>query len=421
MAVLDPFKAEVLVHGKALRERYPNHSQPPPPRTITKYVEVPTDAEFSVLVESTNPSRPKDLGISLNIDGRLAFSTFWSDKSAHFRGEFSLAEDRTTTLQPLLFKSIDFVNAAKDVISGSLSDEGWQDLGTMKITIHKITEIKKSDYQPRKLAADPITIKNSNLKKPESITQSVILGQARFHSSAEKSRYEWKRIAGEDAAMATFIFKYRTKEVLDLILNPSENIIKNEVEKMSLPEMQAHSSSSSVALKLILQPSMRTWNAIFADLQPFRTVAPVPKAEPVSRDQSLEPATRDRSLSTGLPEPVPKNAKNKSTSDTSPTESTSTQVSHTTSTPKNSHGIPHRPARPNTRSQTPSQSHPNTTLATTHPPNQYPSVLATRHPQNQCPSVDGAVFPRAKSQRPRKKKKKRRKSKKIRTANLKRL
>ena len=53
-----------------------------------------------------------------------------------------------------------------------MSTGQWHDLGTMTVTIHKVTNIRKVDYCPQRATADPITIENHKLKA-RGITQSV--------------------------------------------------------------------------------------------------------------------------------------------------------------------------------------------------------------------------------------------------------
>ncbi|KAL8861230.1 MAG: hypothetical protein Q9178_002446 [Gyalolechia marmorata] len=251
MAILGALQAEIQVDGKALPEFDDDDLQQRASRRfVSKLVEVPLGAEFSVRVcvlgERYKPS--EDLAVRLRIDGQLGFENLWRrerrDRDVNIEGLLNRTEEGITTLQPLQFSSIDFVEAAQNVSSGSMSFEQWHDLGTMTVTIDKVTNIRRVDCCPQMATPDPITTENHMLKA-RGITQRVTLGQARCYGSKNFRDYVYDFVTGEHT-VATFEFKYRTKEVLALILNPSKNLADKSIEKLSREELQVFSSDLQV-------------------------------------------------------------------------------------------------------------------------------------------------------------------------------
>ena len=115
MAILGALQAEIQVDGKALPEFSDDDLQQRASRRfVSKLVEVPLKAEFSVRVcvlgEKYLPSQ--DLAIRLRIDGQLEFGARWvaedRDHGVNIGGSLNRTEEGFTTLQPLQFSSIDF-------------------------------------------------------------------------------------------------------------------------------------------------------------------------------------------------------------------------------------------------------------------------------------------------------------------------
>ncbi|KAL8905647.1 MAG: hypothetical protein Q9171_006596 [Xanthocarpia ochracea] len=245
MAILGALQAEIQVDGQALPEFDDDDLQQRALRRfVSKLVEVPLGAEFSVRVcvlgEKYRPS--EDLAMRLRIDGQVEFVKLWGGEvwgdDVTIEGLLNRTEEGITTLQPLQFSSIDFVEAAQNVSSGGVSFEQLHELGTMTITIHKVTNISRVDYCPQIATVDPITTENHKLKA-RGITQSVTLGQARSYGSQVFRDYDF--VTGEHP-VSTFKFKYRTKEALHLILNLSKNLADKSIEKLSREELQVFSS-----------------------------------------------------------------------------------------------------------------------------------------------------------------------------------
>ncbi|KAL8994587.1 MAG: hypothetical protein Q9169_005483 [Polycauliona sp. 2 TL-2023] len=318
MAILGAFQAEVLAHGEVLPEHqyHDNRPQDLPPRTVIKYVEVPIGEEFQVLVRALSEDHAmasEDLEVQLDIDNDLSFIYLWNKprlaNPIHFLGEEGPGEHGTTVLRPLLLESIDFVHKAQDASSGTLSLEGWKDLGTIKVSIYKITKVRRIKYQPHSQEARGIRTEDTSLK-PLGITQSVILGPSRFHSSeAPAPDYGSERLSGEDSVMVTFIFKYRTKEVLDLILNPTQNIRDENYDEMSTPELQAAMSSPALQSNPRSEPSRRSVTRAARRSTSLLAIERREPPEPVSRDTSAtpqppEPISIDPSASPYPPEPL---------------------------------------------------------------------------------------------------------------------
>lgn len=199
MAILGVFEAEIIVDGEALQE-FSDHDDPrenPLPRTVRKYVKVPTKAEFSVRVSLLDWRRapPEDLMIGLQIDGGMSLQSLMRPmKDAHvlhLDGRKVHGENNGTDIQPLLFNSIDFgewgwscpfrcssandglVEATQEASSGSLSIQKWQDIGTMKVTVYKVTNVRESTHRQLKLEPGPVVTGNSRLQT-SGITQCVM-------------------------------------------------------------------------------------------------------------------------------------------------------------------------------------------------------------------------------------------------------
>lgn len=115
MAILGALQAEIRVDGKALPEFDDDDLQQRASRRfISKLVEVPLKAEFSVRVcvlgERYMPS--EDLAITVRMDGQLEFGELWEredrDHDVNTHGLLNRTEEGITTLRPLQFSSIDF-------------------------------------------------------------------------------------------------------------------------------------------------------------------------------------------------------------------------------------------------------------------------------------------------------------------------
>ena len=200
MAKLGAFRAGIIVDGEALQEfsHHDDARENPLPRTVTRYVKVPTGAEFSVRVSFLDgrPTPSEDLAIRLQIDGdktlHLLMSNTKDAQTIHFEGRLVHGATGGTDIQPLLFNSIDFgerflscpssfspandglVEAAQKASSGNLSIQPWQDIGTMKVTVYKVTNIRESARRQPKLEVGPVITRSSRLRA-SGITQSVML------------------------------------------------------------------------------------------------------------------------------------------------------------------------------------------------------------------------------------------------------
>ncbi|KAL8916928.1 MAG: hypothetical protein Q9172_006050 [Xanthocarpia lactea] len=323
MAILGAFQAEIQVDGKALPEFDDDDSQQRASRRfVSKLVEVPLGAEFSVRVcalgEKYMPS--EDLAMRLRIDGQLEFGELWEredqDHDINIHGLLNRSKEGITTLQPLQFSSINFVEAAQNVSSGSMSVEQWHDLGTMTVTIHKVTNISRVDYYPQMATADPITIENHKLKA-HGITQSVTsVLPLPYDSMADLISVDSDMHDLTRSLMITIMTSLLGNTQLPL--SNSNTVPKDRPGSASFNSTMDRIISQSTGLsdtyaEMAIGDEGSPKLVSAGSSTPTNLPEPIPK-QPSTSNEPPEPISRQPSPSTDAPEPISENSNDSSSS-----------------------------------------------------------------------------------------------------------
>ncbi|KAL8758805.1 MAG: hypothetical protein Q9199_001216 [Rusavskia elegans] len=191
MAILDLLDVELRAGKKTLPE-YDGIDQQenPPPRMTTKYVRVPASRIFQIRasVSENYQFNFEGLEFQILIDGRI-YETLLTLKEQHPGGSADLA---------------------------GVEVQGSDGVANITVRVYGITNCKETDSDGAYEDYDVDPIKAHKDELPNGVTQSVVLGRPRNFYSND--------YINEDTPIATFELKYRTKEALNLILHPPDNL-----------------------------------------------------------------------------------------------------------------------------------------------------------------------------------------------------
>ncbi|KAL8753252.1 MAG: hypothetical protein Q9184_005477 [Pyrenodesmia sp. 2 TL-2023] len=259
MAVLDDLEARIRVNGQRLTE-YDNDDPEENSRlqTVVKYVAAPTDTPFAFHIRLSKNYQMTNDGLSLRFiaDGNpitglvcLKEDLQAEDTEYVIRGVRFIDQSGASMLRTMHFTQIEAVDTVTNTATTSsvssnpfqasttTSIDDLQELGLITIKAFRVKNIRKLEATySRNTTLKPLSIRSNQLEARK-ITQSVTLGPP--EPCGKYDKYHSDLV--DYSPIATFIFKYRTKESLDQLNVTRTNLedIKGEsVDQLTQGECQ---------------------------------------------------------------------------------------------------------------------------------------------------------------------------------------
>ncbi|KAL8826110.1 MAG: hypothetical protein Q9170_007530 [Blastenia crenularia] len=331
MAVVNLLTAQILVDGNPLPEY--NDDDPDEtalPKTIIRYIEAPTDAAFSVCHSISKDFQMTGEGLDFvfKMDGKEVIRSFCSIESFTRRTEDTCKvidglpvrdESGAVHLRPFRFSRIDIGKLEGSMsstnsfsttrgysrVSTTASFSNVEDLGKIVIKVFLVKKVKPWDRKcSRDVLMKPIKTRSKSLK-PRGITQSITLGapepregsNLRYHVSVDKN------------PIATFVFKYRTKEALQqpLVIRDNADLEIEAVEDLTVGELK------EAARRLQNRPEkpIKRYNKISIHKR-LQTIKQEPQSrvapEPISISSTESHETISKHSTIGTPELISQNS-----------------------------------------------------------------------------------------------------------------
>ncbi|KAF2127283.1 hypothetical protein P153DRAFT_295534 [Dothidotthia symphoricarpi CBS 119687] len=220
MAVLDDcpgLKAEIIVYAQPLEE-YVDEDEEDPPKTVTKYVEAQSGAEFALKWKFSTPF-PTQYGVQavVHIDGVATYNTVMWPEDLHGRRGFAnqggiFEQDGVRFIQNYRFTALNIVEESDGPVNLENVRKDVGSKGCITLTLRFITNIRRSGSPNKARGQAPLSAMGA-------VPEKALKGDARSHQTTYVTKHSscWPRVRYDkvdNEPFATVVFRYRSLAAL---------------------------------------------------------------------------------------------------------------------------------------------------------------------------------------------------------------
>ncbi|OBT76398.1 hypothetical protein VF21_03624 [Pseudogymnoascus sp. 05NY08] len=235
MAILEAVPGvdvSILINGQLIEEHIDADEEvegPLAPKTVVRYIEAISDAEFAVKASvlpafRENKQAVDDLVFHVKVDGKWAAGIIWQSAVGNIHSPWNsniegfYCDDATgrSTVNPFKFSDVEIVEVAdKAKIDQDVKDAAALGQITVEVLRAKSGPITNSGYRA-KLPEQALSEISEKAIKGRALSHGTAFGAAKIAPRASSSRCVY--LDGRDNPLACFIFRYRSKEALRQLL-----------------------------------------------------------------------------------------------------------------------------------------------------------------------------------------------------------